>query len=370
MKKIILFLILTLLMLNFNFLCVACNESEKQIGEIKEDLFSILSDDVKETLKSIGIEENSFESLYKVSLDNISSYFKNTLKETVNNVSSEVATLFSLVIIIGFIAILIKDCNADYFEQLCTVVVSLYSVSIATISLGSVITVLKLSSGFMISYIPIYTLVISLSGNAATAFTYNSLVLFFAEAVSTVISSAMTDFMGIFFCFSIAFSMNSAINTSRFISSVNKIVTFVLGFLSSAFASFLSIRSVLSSSVDSVSARSIKFMISSFIPVVGSSISDAYSSIIGSINLIKGSVAVVGILAVIIINLPVIIETLIYYLSFSVLSNISDGFICKGTGNVLKGFASGIRILLLLCVFQMFVLVISTGIMLSFKGGN
>ncbi len=370
MKRLLPLLIVAFLIFAFSFNCLAYGDSENQLHQIKDDLFSILSDDVKDVLEDMGIDEGNFEKLYNISLKNITEYFTVTLKDSLNNVFAEVATLFSVIIIVGIISILIKDSSADYFDQLCTVIVTLYIVSIATKSLTSVITVLKLSSGFMISYIPIYTLIISLSGNIATAFTYNSLVLFFAEAVSSVVSSVMIDFMGVFFCFSIAFSMNSTINTGRFVSSINKIVTFLLGFSSSVFASFLSIRSVLSSSVDSVSVRSVKFMISSFIPVVGSSISDAYSSIIGSINLIKGSVAVVGILAVLIINLPVILETLIYYLTFNVLSGISDSFYCKGVSNILKCFASGIRTLLLLCVFQMFILIISTGIMLSFKGGN
>lgn len=370
MKKIFMLMFAMLWLFTFSFNCSAHSDSENQLHNVKDDLFSILSDDVKQALEDMGVDEENFEKLYNVSLKSVTEYFTVTLKDTVNNVLGEVAALFSIVAIIVIISILLKDCNADYFEQFCTVIISLYVVSAATEVLGSVITVLKLSSGFMISYIPIYTLIISLSGNVATAFTYNSLVLFFAEAVSFVASSFMVDYMGIFFCFSIAFSMNSAINISQFISSINKTVTFLLGFSSSVFASFLSIRSVLSSSVDSVSVRSVKFMISSFIPVVGSSISDAYSSIVGSINLIKGSVAVVGILAVIIINLPVIIETLIYYLSFSVLSHISESFSCKGVSDVLKCFASGIRTLLLLCVFQMFILIISTGIMLSFKGGN
>ncbi len=370
MKKLLLFTIVIFSLFCFSLNCFAYSDSENKIEKIKEDLFSVLSDDVKDTLESFGIEENSFESIYNVSLQNITSYFTSTFRDSLRKVLSEIVTLFSIVFIIGIITTLLKDSGSDYFDQLCTVVVTLYIVSIATKSLSSVITALKLSSGFMISYIPIYTLIISLSGNVATAFTYNSLVLFFAEAVSSVLCSAMTNFMGIFFCFSIAFSMNSAINTGRFVASVNKIVTFLLGLFSSVFASFLSLRSVLSSSVDSVSVRSVRFMISSLIPVVGSSISDAYSSVVGSINLIKGSVAVVGILAVIIINLPVITETLLYYIAFNVLSYISDSLYCKGVSNILKCFSSGVRTLLLLCVFQMFILVISTGIMLSFKGGN
>ena len=106
------------------------------------------------------------------------------------------------------------------------------------------------------------------------------------------------------------------------------------------------------------------------IPIVGSSISDAYSSFLGSINLIKGSVAVVGILVIIIINVPVIFETLIYYVSLNVLSYVADSVSAKRTGDILKCFSCGMRMLLLVCVFEMFILIISMGVLLSVKSGG
>jgi stage III sporulation protein AE len=106
------------------------------------------------------------------------------------------------------------------------------------------------------------------------------------------------------------------------------------------------------------------------IPVVGSSISDAYSSLIGSINLIKGSVAFVGIIVIVIINLPIVLENLICYISFSMLSYMAESFITSRTADILRLFAGGIRILLLLCLFEMFVIIITVGVMLSVRGGT
>ncbi len=368
MKRILILLSLLILLPLFAVICQAQSNTQSELADIKNDLFSILSDDVENALQKMGLDDKNFDSIYNVSLSNITSYFSSSLKDTIINSVSKCFALLSVVIIIGLFMLLFKGSGFDLFEQISAIIVCLMMISIVKDCLGSVITVLELSSGFMISYIPIYTLIISLSGNVATAFTYNSLVLFFAESVSSFISFIMIDIMGMYFCLSIAFSMNAAINTERFISMVNRAVTFVLGFSSSVFASFLSIKSVLSTSIDSVSVRSARFLISSFIPVVGSSISEAYSSLLGSINLIKGSVAIVGILAVLIINLPVIAETLVYYLIFNLLSEITNGLGSKIVSNTFKCFACGIKIMLLLCSFQMFILIISTGIMLSFKG--
>ena len=244
------------------------------------------------------------------------------------------------------------------------------SVNVISDSLNTVVSVLQTSGKFMLSFAPVYTLIISMSGNTASALTYNTFAVFFAEIISTVISTGAIDFIGCYFCLGISFSMNESINVGKFTTTVNRIINTFLGFIASVFTGYLSLRNILSVSVDRVSVRSIRFLISSLIPVVGSSISEAYSSLLGSINLIKSSVAIVGILVILIINTPIVIETLAYYISFNILSYTSDILSANKTGDIFRIFSRGIRILLLLCIFEMFIMIISIGIILSVKSGG
>lgn len=373
MKRIVLFLfVFTIMIAAVSFNCFALYEDIEAIPQsIKDDLFSILDNDIISALDEMGINENSFDNIYDISFSSIGNFFKETLIDRVKSCLKSSFSLLSIVIIIGVVSTLFKDSRlGDFFSLLSVVVIALMLTSVVQGSLNAVISVIKLSGNFMLSFIPIYTLIISFSGNPAGAFTYNSFALFFAEGISALISHGFVDVMGLYFCLSISFLLNESINVNRFLSVVNKAVSVVLGLAASIFTGFLSIRSVLVASVDAVSVKSIRFLISSLIPIVGSSISEAYSSLLGSINLIKGSVAVVGIIAVLIINLPVIAETLTYYITFSFLGFACEGFGESRSADVFKCFSCGIRIILLLCVFEMFILIISTGIMLSFKGGS
>ena len=259
--------------------------------------------------------------------------------------------------------------DENFCGILITVIISLFSVSAVESTISSLVSVLQLSGKFMLGFAPIYTLIIALSGNSATALTYNTFAMFLAELISSLISSGVVDFIGIFFCLGISFSVNESINIGRFYSIVNRAVSMFLGLVASIFTGFLSMKNLLSVSVDRVSVRSIRFLISSMIPVVGSSISEAYSSLLGSINLIKSSVAVVGILVIIIINTPVIAETLAYYLAFNLLSYTADILSAGRVGDVFRIFSCGIRILLLVSIFEMFILIITTGLVLSVKSG-
>lgn len=345
------------------------NSAEDLSGEIKGELFDIIDKDVLDILESISISEDSFGEIYSFSLKNISDFFSETLSQKVKACLGDISLLLCAVLIVGVISSFLSDGKKDNLISLLgTVCVTLLIITQTKNCLSAALSVLRLSGSFTLSFVPIYTLIISFAGNTASALTYNSLVMAFGEVLSSFISYFSADLLGVFFCLTISFSLNENINIGRFISAVNKTVSVVLGLLSGLFTGFLSIKGILSASLDSVSVKGIRFLISSLIPVVGSAISDAYSSLVGSINLIKGSVALVGILVIIIINLPVILQTLIYYLSFTILGHISDMICTSRVGDTLRCFATGIKILLLLCVFEMFILIISTGIMLTLKG--
>ncbi len=374
MKKIIFIsLISTILIASFSFVVYSADEVDFETleSDIRKDLASTIDDETLEILSDIGIDDFSFDDIYNISLKNITSFFKETLKEKIGIVSEDISKLFCVIIIAGIVTALFKDYSDENFTgMLCVVIVAVFTTGIISDTLNAVVSVLDLSSKFMTGFVPIYTLIISLSGNATTALTYNTFAVILAEVISAFISSGAINIVGAYFSLGISFSINESINISRLSSVVNRTVSITLGLAASAFTGFLSLKNILSVSVDRISVRSVRFLISSLIPIVGSSISDAYSSLIGSINLIKSSVAIVGILVIIIINTPIILETLIYYLSFNILSYLSDGLSVNRVGDVLRIFAGGIRILLLTCIFEVFMLIITTGIVLSVKSGG
>ena len=374
MKKYITYIFLTVSLISCLFLPVQAfsdAEPEKIKEEISNELESSIDSDIREKLKDMGLEDFEPESIFNVSLDSISKFFSDTLKEKLVNNSKLFFELLGVILLAGIIlSILTDDDKSDFLEIIVMIVVVLSSVRAVSVTLPAVISALEASKKIMLSFVPVYTLIVSFGGNPSGALTYNTLVLGFAEIVSALITTNITNFMGVFFCLGISFSFNSSINISRIISGVNKIFSTIIGFAASVFTGFLSLKSILSVSIDSVSVKGIRFLISSMIPIIGSSISEAYSSLIGSINLIKGSVAIVGILVIIIINIPIIFDVLTYYIIFNLISYVADSLAVKRAADALKCFSSGMRILLLVCIFEMFIVIISTGILLSVKNGG
>lgn len=339
-------------------------------ADISDKLFSSLDSEVTDALDEFGISDLNAESIYNISLSNVLSYYKSTFSDLFIGSIKSFMKLLSVVLLVGFVTMILEnEKQKSLLSCLSVTAVTLMITDSINLCLSSALFLLKLNGNFMASFVPIYAITVAVSGNMTSALTYNTLILAFSEGISALINYGLVDLVGCFFCLSIAFSVSGVKNFSRLISATNKGVSLVLGFVSSVFVSVLTLKSSLSASVDSVASKGARFAIGSLIPVIGSSISEAYSVLLGSINVIKGSVAIIGIISIIIINTPVLLEIVLYYLSLSTLSIICETLSCKALSDAFSGFSCGIKIIGLLSVLEMFIFIISTAVMLMLKGG-
>lgn len=372
MKKIILYFPIVVGLITYCFPLSSFAAENDIITDSEYYTQSILSAVDKETLEAldeIGMNTFSTDEIFSVSFEKIGSYFSKTVFSGIkNNISNMMLILCIIVIIIALRSYFIND-NSRYTAVFGVSAVVLVSVQSLEGIINMLINTLNAAGAFIHSFVPVYTLLLSLGGNTSSALTYNSVTFTFAQIITLFTDSAASNLLGAFLALSVAFSLNSVTNLNKFIAVVNKAVNTVVGFVSSTFAALLTVRGAFSASIDTVSSKSIRFIIGSLIPVVGSSISDAYSTLLGSINIIKGSVAVVGISVILIIIFPPVLEATAYCLFLSFASYISDMAELNEISSVLRALSSGLRFLIMLNFLLMFMLIISTAIMLSARGG-
>ena len=367
MKKAITFIIIVVLVVCFVQIGATAAETDEEY--YSELLDSAIDRETADKLEEIGIYDFSADEIFSVSFDRIGEYFSVGLKEKMTEAFSAFFRMMCVLVILVSVKSFLCIEKSESITIIAVISIVLLSVDVCNEVLSVLLGTLKTGGSFMLAFVPIYTVILSLAGNVSSAVTYNTVTFSFAQILSLLINSYAADLTGVFLSLSMAFSLNSTINLNRFISSVNKLVTTVVGFLASGFAAMLSVRGVLSATIDSATSKSIKFLIGSLIPVVGSSISDAYSTVLGSINVIKGSIAVAGIIIMLVICIPPILEGVLYCLSFSVLSYISEMAQFNEISSVFKAFQSAVRTVILLNIFQLFIMLVSTAIMITIKGG-
>ena len=371
MKKYFSFIAVCALLFALALTAYAETESDDYGKAFENELFSAFDSETKAAMELFGIESLDDAGAFDFSLDSLSDYFKTNLKEKANAALRFFFELLSVLMVVSLIATLGEKNERSSLVGLISVCVFSVLVAQKTASvLNIAVMMTDAVNKLLFSYVPVYAGIIAVSGSPVSAAAYNSLTLLFAEGVSLLTAKLVVPFTGVILCLSIAFSMNGQVNCSRFLSAAGKCANFVLGSAAAFFTGFLTLKSILSSAADSAASRGIRFIVSGLIPVVGSAMSEAYSAFASSINLIKGSAAVIGIAAVFVTCFPAITELFLYFAAVSVLSFASQLLGQNEISSLFKGFSLALKILLLVSVYGLFIFVISTGLMLSVKGGS
>ena len=136
------------------------------------------------------------------------------------------------------------------------------------------------------------------------------------------------------------------------------------------FMSILSVQTFVTSSADSVLIRTAKFAVSSGVPIVGGTISDAVSTVHGSLALIKSSVGTYGLIAAAVIILPTLINVVCYRLSVTAAEAVSDIFGVKELSSLLKSCGAVMSIIIAVIVCFLLLNTIAAVIMLAMANGT
>lgn len=153
-------------------------------------------------------------------------------------------------------------------------------------------------------------------------------------------------------------------------SAISRAVKWILAFSMSVFSALLTFNTLLTSSADSVATRAVRFTVSSFVPVVGSALSEAYRTVKSGMGLLKSGIGVFVIISIAVIFLPVLIQCVLWLLSLNLCKLVGEILGQNTAVTLLNGVSSvlGVLIALLLSVCTIFV--ISTTIILVAGGAS
>ncbi|MBR6874085.1 MAG: stage III sporulation protein AE [Ruminococcus sp.] len=156
---------------------------------------------------------------------------------------------------------------------------------------------------FMVSYIPIYAGVTSASGGTAVGTSFYGTNLFLCECTAFAARSLISPLLSILTAFSVVGAINPDIKLGCTAEAVRKATLWLLGITMTVFTGFLTIQSAVGSAADSAKSRVVRFAASSFIPVIGGSVSETYSVLKGSFSLIRAGTGSVGVILMAVIVL-------------------------------------------------------------------
>lgn len=222
---------------------------------------------------------------------------------------------------------------------------------------------------FMLSYIPMFASALTASGSPITGASYNLLLLTACQTVSQVVSQMLVPLMGLYLAFCVIGSLVPELNISSATGAIKTIICWALGFFLTIFVGLFSVQTMVAQSSDTVAIKATKFMIGSFVPVIGSALSDAYSAAQGCFKLIKTTVGAYGVIVTIATFLPVLIRTLCWYMVTNLAAIVGDILNVPRVSSILKSCGSvlGILTAIIFC-FALLLIVSTTVVMVTSLG--
>ncbi len=214
-------------------------------------------------------------------------------------------------------------------------------------------------SDYSMCLMPALAAATAMSGSVTAASALHAGTLLLSEVLMQLISRLLIP--GVFFYLAVAaaeaaLSSDALKELREFIGwLISKSLRIMVYF----FLAFLSVTGVVSGTADAVAVKTAKAAMSGMVPVVGGMISDASESLLASAAVIKNSIGVFGMIAVLAICILPFLKVGVQYLLLKVTAAVSGSVGLKPHVALLKYFSTAMGYLLAMCGTCGFLLLIS-----------
>lgn len=378
--KILIFTVLMLL-----FACPAVMASEPVGIDVDLSQLEELSERLRQEYEYVpDISIESFIETYKQT-GSLGQVFKKIIKGSMGYLSKELlesSRLLVELLLLGLLSAVLNNIQNEISKEsvasignyacfLVMVVIIIKSLKVA-IGLGqnTIGTMIEFTNALM----PCLIVLVAAVGGYASASTLDPVVIAAGKIISNVIADFVLPITLLVVVLQIVNSLSDSIKVSNLARLLSDISKWCIGLTVTVFVAIVSIRSSVSATLDQVTAKTAKFAVDTFIPVVGKALSDAIATVAGYSLVLKDALGIIGLIFLITICvfplLKIIVIALIYKLVGAVMQPVVDDKITaclNSVGNSLTMvFASVLSVAVMF--FIIIAIVISTGRLLTAVG--
>ncbi|MBQ3355783.1 MAG: stage III sporulation protein AE [Oscillospiraceae bacterium] len=204
-------------------------------------------------------------------------------------------------------------------------------------------------SDYSACLLPVLATAAAMSGGMTAAAALHTGTLLFSELLLQLISKLLIP--GVFFFLAVATAeaalSSDALKELR--EFIGWLISKSLRIMLYVFLAFLSLTGVIGGAADAIAVKTTKAAMSGMVPVVGGMISDASETILASASIIKNSIGVFGMIAVLAICILPFLKIGVQYLLLKVTAAISGTVGLKPHVTLLKNFSAAMGYLLAMC---------------------
>ncbi|MDD5952891.1 MAG: stage III sporulation protein AE [Oscillospiraceae bacterium] len=348
---------------------------EQQLEESgAKELPDRLPEETREGLSEIGVDSVDLEQVGAVDAGDILSSIVRSITEKLPSI---LTAFFSMIAVMLLLA-LVNSMKLSLGEQPVGGVIHLVGMlCVIGIVLTPVVTCITeaatvISGGayFMLGCIPVLVGFLFAAGQVSAGTSFSALLLALCNVVSFAASHFIVPVLHIFLGFSLVSSLSPNLNLNGICKSFYAVLKWILGFAMTIFSGLLTMQGLLGSAVDVTTNKSVKFVVSSFVPIVGTALGEAFGTVHSCAKALKSGVGAFGILAIGFLFLPILLQCVLWMLSLSVGAGIGDVFDLRELSALLRSIAKVISMLVAILLCCVVMLVVSLEIIMMTGGGT
>lgn len=301
---------------------------------------------------------------------------QNLLNKILNVFIGEFKTNLSFILKIVGIAILcsiLKSIQLNFSDngvgEIAFYVCYLMVVTLIVTSFTNVVSLctdtIKQLSNFMNMVVPLIFALMTVTGSLTTISFLQPLILGMIALISFLLNRFVIPVIYLATIIQIVTNISKQIALDKLADLLKKTSLWVMEFSMLIFGGILSLEGTLAASVDGMTTKIAKNVVSSTIPVVGKILGDTVDSVIGGVAITKNAIGVLGILAILAITISPLIKSLItmmiFNLSAAFIEPIADSRISK----CMNGMAGSLKIIVGIMALVIFIFIIAITMMLK-----
>ena len=391
-KQVVLVVLLCLIVVIMSFLkpiqsyCNITNSKEieqelndsiiKELDQIDFTELNLIVEEFNSKSSNIFNIENIKAKVYSIISGENALNYENVLACIFSNLVEMILKylpLLSVIIAIGVFSNLLNGIKSKFNEKSTSNLIGLVCfMTVAIIIIGIINNLAKTTGNSINSMVTqmnvifpiLLTIMVGLGANASVG-AFQPIVAIMSTYVADFFNYFIMTLFTLSFVFSIISNISNNIKLDKFSAFISSLFKWSVGAVFTLFFAVFSIQGISAGSFDSVSIRTTKYTIKSYVPVMGGYLADGMDLILSSTVLIKNSIGLVGVLLIISTILSPILEIVVCSLMLKLVSAVLQPLGNNKTSAFLTDVSKIITMLSTCIIAIGFMYLISMGLLMS-----
>ena len=330
-------------------------QAEEYSGEFFEDI------DMNEILENAIKGEVDNQTLFEKVLSLLGGELVDGLKV--------LGSILAIVVIHSILKSVSESLENDTISKLIYYVQYILIVTIVMMNFSDIVQVVKDTCnnliGFMNILIPLLISLMIYTGSITTSGVLEPIILFLINFIGNIIQTLIIPIVLVFTSLIVISKISDNVQIDKLSKFLKSGVVWFFGIILTIFVAVISLEGTLSSSVDGITAKTTKAVVSSAIPVVGKILGDAVDTVLGCGIILKNAVGVIGIIVVVGICIMPILKLGIFTMAYKFMSAICEPIADKNITSLLDQIGDVYKIFLAILCSVSVMLIVGTALVVK-----